>query len=125
MNTNFQHTESQMHRAFNVSDEQRNYIMHNIIFETINTYIQVYRLYDDWDDAPHEMTANTALIEKIARRLEDPAELLYMVYTFNSAREGLDDMLKSLLSNKKTDETESPLKIGTRNCEIGNKHAFI
>ncbi len=59
MNTNFQHTESQMHRAFNVSDEQRNYIMHNIIFETINTYIQVYRLYDDWDDAPHEMTANT------------------------------------------------------------------
>jgi hypothetical protein len=104
MNTNFQHTESQMHRAFNVSDEQRNYIMHNIIFETINTYIQVFRLYDDWDDAPHEMTANTALIEKIAKRLEDPAELLYMVYTFNAAREGLDDMLKSLLSNKKTDD---------------------
>lgn len=102
MNLNFQHNESQLHRAFNVTDEQRKYIMHNIIFETINTYIQVYRLYDDWDDAPVEMTSNTALLEKIAKRLEKPADLLYMIYTFGSAREGLDDMLKSLFSGEKT-----------------------
>lgn len=118
MNLKLQHNESQIHRAFNVSDEQRKFIMHNIIFETINTYLQVYRLYDDWDDAPHEMTANTALIEKIAGRLDEPGDLLYMMYTFSTAREGLDSMLKSTLAGEESSDDEEAIE----NKDEGIKH---
>lgn len=122
MNLRFNHNEDQMHKAFNVSDDTRRFVMHNIVFETINTYLQVYSLYDKWEDAPLQLMGNSVLIERIADRLDKPEDLMYMLYIFGKARNDLEAMVEHIMTSGASKElAEDAIK--ALEGKIDNEHA--
>lgn len=87
----FDHSQDSISAALGCTDKDRKYAKHVMMFESVNCYVQVHKLYGSWDEAPVELKSLSAQVERCVKRCNNDSQIAYMLLNFLQVREKLFD----------------------------------
>lgn len=96
----FDHTEGNISRSLNITDERSDELDALVMYNIINQTMMTRQLFDDPKDAPPNMRTKTGILERCFESTTNEAERIYVVWEYSKidVRVDGDQKLQAILS---------------------------